>query len=156
MLGSPACRNYRYTIVMSLFRLMSSVSILAVLLTAAGCGGSSPTSPSSDVSYAQVDLVVGTGAEATAGKSATVEYTGWLYSATATDNKGARFDSGTFAFTLGAGTVIRGFDQGVTGMRVGGTRRVVIPPSLGYGTSGSGVIPPNAALVFEIALTSIL
>ena len=131
--------------------------LLPVLLLAApGCGGSS-TSPSSNVPYSQTDLVVGTGAQAAAGNRATVAYTGWLYDAGRTDGKGTQIDSmPSYTFTLGAGQVIRGWDQGVVGMRVGGQRRLVIPPDLAYGSAGaSGVIPGNATLVFDIALLSV-
>jgi FKBP-type peptidyl-prolyl cis-trans isomerase FkpA len=132
------------------------LTVLGLLLVASGCGGSSPTAPDqSSVAYAQTDFTVGTGAEATAGKSATVQYAGWLYSETGQDKKGAQFDAGTFTFVLGSNQVIKGFDTGVTGMKVGGTRRVIIPPSLGYGSAGSGQIPPNAALVFDLVLTSV-
>lgn len=86
----------------------------------------------------------------------TVNYTGWIYLAGAVDNKGSRFDSGTFSFVVGQG-VIPGFSQGVNGMRVGGIRRVVIPPDLGYGNNpppGSG-IRPGETLLFEIELVSV-
>jgi FKBP-type peptidyl-prolyl cis-trans isomerase FkpA len=99
--------------------------------------------------------VLGTGLDATNGKVVTVSYTGWLYSATASDNKGSQFDTGSFSFTLGAGQVISGFDQGVLGMKVGGKRTLLIPSSMGYGASGSGSIPPNAGLVFEVTLTAV-
>ena len=126
-------------------------------MTAAGrTSSSSPTTPS--VPFTQTDLIVGSGATAVAGQRLTVSYTGWLYDATRTEQKGSQFDTsigrGPFAFTLGAGQVIRGWDQGVVGMRVGGRRRLVIPPELGYGASGSGAIPGNAVLVFDIDLLS--
>lgn len=98
-----------------------------------------------------VDLQVGTGAEAKAGQQVQVHYTGWL-------TNGTKFDSSVdrgepFAFPLGAGRVIRGWDEGVAGMKVGGKRRLVIPPQLGYGSRGAGgVIPPDAELVFEVEL----
>jgi FKBP-type peptidyl-prolyl cis-trans isomerase len=102
---------------------------------------------------------VGTGATAVSGQRISVNYTGWLYSNTAPDNKGSQFDTsagrGVFSFTPGAGQVIRGWDQGVPGMRVGGLRRLVIPPDMAYGSSGSGPIPPNATLLFEVELVSI-
>ena len=104
------------------------------------------------------DTVVGSGDEATAGKHVTVHYTGWLYE---NGQPGRKFDSSKdrndpFVFPLGAGHVIRGWDEGVQGMKVGGTRRLVIPADLGYGARGAGgVIPPNATLLFEVELLSI-
>ncbi len=132
---------------------MSCVFALALVLS--GCGSSSPTAPSANVPFSTVDLRVGTGAEATTGSRVTVNYSGWLYNSGGTDFKGTRFDAGTFSYTVGQG-VIAGFSQGTVGMRVGGLRRVTIPPSLGYGSQGSGqTIPPNATLIFEIELVSI-
>jgi FKBP-type peptidyl-prolyl cis-trans isomerase FkpA len=129
------------------------------IIAAVACGGdndSAPTAPSTDSApFSQTDLRVGTGAEATAGRRLTVNYAGWLYSATAAENKGRQFDAGRLPFTLGAGEVIRGWDQGVPGMRVGGLRRLVIPPELAYGSQGRGPIPPNATLVFDIELTNV-
>ncbi len=104
------------------------------------------------------DTVPGTGAEAQAGQPVTVHYTGWLHDPTAPDGRGKKFDSSKdhgepFVFELGAGRVIQGWDQGVQGMKVGGTRVLTIPPELGYGTRGAGgAIPPNATLVFEVEL----
>ena len=101
------------------------------------------------------DLVTGSGAPAQAGQQVSVHYTGWLYSSGV---KGAKFDSSKdrgdpFDFGLGEGRVIKGWDEGVQGMQVGGTRILVIPPQLGYGARGAGgVIPPNATLVFEVEL----
>lgn len=101
------------------------------------------------------DISAGTGATATAGQRVRVHYTGWLY----TDGvKGTKFDSSKdrgdpFVFQLGAGMVIRGWDEGVAGMQVGGVRTLVIPPALGYGARGAGgVIPPNATLMFDVEL----
>ena len=131
---------------------------LAVLLAVAvsGCGGDSdtPTAPSANVPFSTVDVRVGTGAEANTGRVGTVNYAGYLYSSTAAENKGTRFDAGTFTFTVGAG-VIQGFSQGVIGMRVGGLRRVIIPPSLGYGAQANGAIPANSTLVFDIELLAV-
>jgi len=104
------------------------------------------------------DTVAGSGAEATAGRRVSVHYTGWLHDPTAADQRGKKFDSSKdrgqpFAFLLGAGNVIRGWDEGVQGMKVGGTRVLTIPPEMGYGARGAGgVIPPNATLVFEVEL----
>jgi FKBP-type peptidyl-prolyl cis-trans isomerase FkpA len=101
------------------------------------------------------DMVEGNGAEAAAGQRVSVHYTGWL-----TD--GSKFDSSVdrndpFQFALGAGMVIRGWDEGVQGMKVGGKRKLTIPPNLGYGAQGAGgVIPPNATLVFDVELLEIL
>jgi FKBP-type peptidyl-prolyl cis-trans isomerase FkpA len=100
------------------------------------------------------DLKVGNGAEATSGKRVEVHYTGWL-------TNGQKFDSSVdrgkpFGFQLGAGQVIKGWDQGVAGMKVGGKRKLTIPPDLGYGARGAGgVIPPNATLVFEVELLAV-
>jgi FKBP-type peptidyl-prolyl cis-trans isomerase len=101
--------------------------------------------------------VIGTGAIAAAGNRVTVIYTGWLYDTSKTQGKGAQFDSNTFTFTLGAGQVIRGWDQGVVGMRVGGQRRLIIPPELAYGSStpDPAKIPANATLLFDITLTGV-
>jgi FKBP-type peptidyl-prolyl cis-trans isomerase len=100
------------------------------------------------------DLVPGAGALAAAGHSVTVHYTGWLSSGSKFDSSKDR--SNPFVFRLGAGDVIRGWDEGVQGMLVGGTRKLTIPPELGYGARGAGgVIPPNATLVFEVELLAI-
>jgi len=104
------------------------------------------------------DIVEGTGAVAEAGQVAVVHYTGWLYDAGADEQKGEKFDSSVdrgepFSFPLGAGRVIRGWDQGVAGMKVGGKRRLVIPADMAYGDRGAGgVIPPGATLVFDVEL----
>ena len=104
------------------------------------------------------DTVVGTGAEAAPGRNVTVHYTGWLYE---NDAQGEKFDSSKdrgepFIFPLGGGMVIKGWDEGVQGMKVGGTRRLVIPAELGYGARGAGgVIPPNATLLFEVDLLGV-
>ena len=101
------------------------------------------------------DTVVGTGAEARPGRNVTVHYTGWLYENGA---QGAKFDSSKdrgepFIFPLGGGMVIKGWDEGVQGMREGGVRTLIIPPGLGYGARGAGgVIPPNATLKFDVEL----
>ena len=141
--------------------------VLIALLSLAACSGGSDspsaptpsTPPPAGVPFSSTDLTVGTGVQAVAGRRLTVAYSGWLYDSTAADNKGTLFDSssaaGPFTFVLGAGQVIRGWDQGVPGMRVGGRRRLVIPPDLAYGSQGRGLIPPNATLVFEVELLSV-
>ena len=107
------------------------------------------------------DTTPGSGATATAGQRVKVHYTGWLHDPSAADGRGRKFDSSKdrgdpFAFPLGAGHVIRGWDEGVQGMQVGGTRTLLIPPGLGYGARGAGgVIPPNATLVFEVELLAV-
>ncbi|WP_293766490.1 FKBP-type peptidyl-prolyl cis-trans isomerase [uncultured Aquitalea sp.] len=100
------------------------------------------------------DLHVGEGAEAVAGQEVTVHYTGWLTNGSKFDSSKDRFQP--FSFPLGAGHVIKGWDQGVAGMKVGGKRKLTIPPELGYGARGAGgVIPPNATLVFEVELLQV-
>ena len=107
------------------------------------------------------DTTPGTGAEAAAGQRVSVHYTGWLHAPEADDGRGTKFDSSKdrgdpFKFHLGAGQVIGGWDEGVQGMKVGGTRLLLIPSELGYGARGAGgVIPPNATLVFEVDLLAV-
>jgi FKBP-type peptidyl-prolyl cis-trans isomerase FkpA len=141
---------------------LASFLCLASLVVVYGCGGDSngPSATQPRGEFAQTDLIGGTGATATAGRLLTVNYTGWLYDPTQPESKGRQFDTsagrGPYQFTLGAGSVIRGWDQGVVGMRVGGRRRLVIPPELGYGSAGSGsTIPSNASLVFDIELVNV-
>jgi FKBP-type peptidyl-prolyl cis-trans isomerase FkpA len=116
--------------------------------------GGAPTAATSAGGLTSEDLKVGSGTEATPGKTVSVHYTGWL-----TD--GTKFDSSVdrgepFNFSLGSGAVIKGWDQGVQGMKVGGKRKLTIPPELGYGAQGAGgVIPPNATLVFEVELLDV-
>ena len=143
--------------------------IAAVTLAIAACGGSALGPDPSDAEFDAslgidlasmtetasglfvLDVVVGTGKIAAAGDSATVDYEVWLADATAIDRGTA------FTFLLGGGSVIAGFDEGVTGMRVGGERTIVIPASLGYGSNGvEGVIPGDAVLVYELSLTAVL
>jgi FKBP-type peptidyl-prolyl cis-trans isomerase FkpA len=117
-----------------------------------------PTTPSG-LQYE--DTTVGAGAEARPGRPVNVHYTGWLYDPMQPNSRGKKFDSSKdrgdpFRFDLGAGMVIRGWDEGVQGMKVGGTRLLTIPPDLGYGARGAGgVIPPNATLVFEVELLGV-
>ena len=160
--------THRFTAHRPTGRLVSLLLAAAV----AGCGSTAPSgtaATAAPVASAQPDvaqLIVsdlrpGTGAEAQAGTLVTVHYTGWLYDPKAVETKGKKFDSSRdagqpFQFPLGAGKVIAGWDQGVAGMRVGGQRRLVIPSTLGYGQRGAGgVIPPGAALVFDVELLDV-
>ena len=135
------------------------VAAFVAILSLTACGGSGDDATSvvvaNPAAFTKTDVTLGTGTEAVAGKTVTVTYTGWLYSTSATANKGTQFDAGTFSFAIGSNQVISGFEQGVLGMKVGGKRTVLIPSSMGYGSSGSGSIPPNAGLVFDITLTSV-
>ena len=156
---------------------VASALALAAALAATACGGGEPAEQAPASAPAQAatggegvssittlqknDTVVGTGVEATSGKSVSVHYTGWLYNESAPDHKGTKFDSSVdrrepFDFNLGAGMVIQGWDQGVAGMKVGGKRTLTIPPAMGYGARGAGgVIPPNATLVFDVELLGV-
>jgi FKBP-type peptidyl-prolyl cis-trans isomerase FkpA len=137
---------------------LTFAALVVAFAVMAGCSNP-PTSPSNYAPFSKTDLREGTGTAAADGNVLTVNYTGWLYNRSQPDQKGAQFDSsvgGTpFSFTLGAGQVISGWDQGLLGMKVGGLRRLVIPPSLGYGASRVHSIPPNATLVFEIELLDV-
>lgn len=152
-------------------KLFASILLLASV-AACGGGGSSSGSSSSTQTWEQtsgsdavtsltsVDNVIGNGPTAVAGDTLTVNYTGWLYESTATNEEGPEFGSsaGTpFAFTLGAGQVISGWDQGLVGMKAGGTRTLIIPASLGYGAAGAGggAIPAGSALIFTVQLVSV-
>ena len=142
--------------------LAATIFALSALLSACGDSGDSSVTPASTgpTTLQITDTTIGTGATAAAGNAVTVNYTGWLYSASAAGFHGTQFDTSVgktpFKFNLGAGQVIAGWDQGVTGMKVGGTRTLVIPSSLGYGNAGAGgVIPPNAALVFTVELLAV-
>jgi FKBP-type peptidyl-prolyl cis-trans isomerase FkpA len=136
---------------------MRRFALLALVcgVALAGCT-STPSSPTPTVTFTQSDLRLGSGTEAVAGMLLTVQYTGWLYDPTKVDKRGVQFDTSTgrapFQFTLGAGQVIAGWDQGLVGMKVGGVRQLIVPPSLGYGAVRNGPIPANASLVFEVEL----
>jgi FKBP-type peptidyl-prolyl cis-trans isomerase FkpA len=141
---------------------LSKIGVVVLVGLIAACGGKPGAAPPSGVSSMQtVEITPGTGAAVTAGKIAVVQYTGWLYEAAAKDNKGKQFDSSRtqgrpFRFPVGTGQVIKGWDQGVLGMKVGESRRLIIPADLAYGDSGAGgVIPPGATLVFDIDLVAI-
>jgi FKBP-type peptidyl-prolyl cis-trans isomerase FkpA len=136
------------------------IAAFVALLSLTACGGggdsdSKTVNQNNPAALVKKDDVLGTGAEAVAGKTATVTYTLWLYSASAADHKGTRIESNSFSFKLGTNAVIPGFEQGVTGMKVGGKRTIEVPSSLGYGERGANGIPGNQGLVFEITLTKI-
>ncbi len=139
-----------------------AAAALACLLAITACGKAPPPYTGGDVGeFQRIDVVEGRGDPAKAGDEVSVHYTGWLYDEKAADRRGAKFDSSVdrgqpFVFMLGAGRVIRGWDEGVAGMRVGGKRELLIPADLGYGKKGAGgVIPPGASLVFEVELLDI-
>lgn len=136
--------------------------IMLVVAALAGCSQSQePAAPTSIKELVIKDSSMGDGDEAITGKQVSVHYTGWLYDESLPDNKGNKFDSShdrgrPFDFPLGAGRVIKGWDQGVAGMKVGGQRTLIIPPDLGYGKRGAGsAIPPNATLIFDVELLSV-
>jgi FKBP-type peptidyl-prolyl cis-trans isomerase FkpA len=140
---------------MRLYRRLCPIVTLTLI---AACSGSTEQAVTQLI---RQDDRVGTGVEAVAGRTVTVHYTGWLYDGSRPDQKGSQFDSSRdrnepFSFHLGAGEVIQGWDQGVAGMRVGGRRTLTIPAEMGYGARGAGgVIPPNAALLFEVELLEV-
>ncbi|MDX8400759.1 MAG: FKBP-type peptidyl-prolyl cis-trans isomerase [Gallionellaceae bacterium] len=146
---------------------LTSKLLLALLLSAAfvttACSKQElpPMTASKVTDLIIHEVKLGTGAEAIAGHGVTVQYTGWLYSETSSDHKGAKFDSSRdrnspFKFPLGEGRVIKGWDVGVAGMKVGGQRTLIIPPAMGYGSRGAGnVIPANATLIFDVELLDV-
>ena len=135
------------------------IAAFVALLSLTACGGSGDSSDSIAVSspaqLTKTDNTVGTGAEAVTGKSVTLDYTLWLYSASASDFKGKQVQTGPYTFTVGSANTIQGFQQGVLGMKVGGKRTILVPSNLGYGTAGSDLVPPNSGLVFELVLKSV-
>ncbi len=145
-----------------LIHIPLALMLAAGMVVLSGCSETpAPTNMKTGaVAFAQTDVVVGEGKEALVGKGVSVHYTGWLYDDSATDHKGKKFDSSRdrsqpFTFPLGAGRVIKGWDQGVVGMKEGGQRTLVIPASLGYGTRGAGSIPANATLIFDVELLEV-
>jgi FKBP-type peptidyl-prolyl cis-trans isomerase len=124
--------------------LLGFASLAFITLLVPACGSTSP----SDGTLTVEDLVVGTGGTVVAGDTVTVTYVG-------TFTNGTQFDAGTFTFRVGAGAVIKGWDQGLVGMRVGGKRRLTVPPNLGYGSQANGPIPANSTLKFDIVLVAI-
>lgn len=140
-----------------------SLVLLCSLISNTACSEQvTPKTETSNMSkLITTDVKVGTGETATAGKRVTVHYTGWLFDAAASNYQGRKFDSSRdrnepFVFQLGAGQVIRGWDVGVEGMKVGGQRTLIIPANMGYGSRGAGgVIPPDATLVFDVELLGV-
>ncbi len=153
-------------------KLTAFVTMLSISALLMACGGTKTeevkqvvtqknTPSKTAVSLKKIDVQVGNGATAKAGQKVSVHYTGWLYDPEAADNHGTKFDSSVdrgqpFQFPLGGGRVIKGWDQGVAGMKVGGKRTLIIPPAMAYGARGAGrVIPPNATLIFDVELLGV-
>jgi len=136
----------------------SFAAVFALVVAAASCA-TPPTTPSHYAPFSQTDLIIGTGPSVASGNLITVNYTGWFYDPSQPNNQGLQFDTsiGTtpFSFTVGTGSVIAGWDQGIIGMQTGGTRRLIVPPSLAYGQTRSGPVPANTTLVFDITLLAI-
>ncbi|WP_338758910.1 FKBP-type peptidyl-prolyl cis-trans isomerase [Massilia sp. METH4] len=132
---------------------------LTLALSACDRAKAPPAVAAAPAPFQKIDTVAGTGKEATAGATAVVHYTGWLYEPKAADQHGSQFDSSRgrdpFSFQIGAGQVIKGWDEGVQGMKVGGKRTLILPPDMGYGEGGAGPIPPNANLIFEVELLDV-
>jgi FKBP-type peptidyl-prolyl cis-trans isomerase FkpA len=148
----------------ALFATLCSTIFASNLSAQAPATAVAPTISKMDAKVMQlqkIDVKQGAGAEAVAGKAVIVQYTGWLYDPAAPGQKGAKFDSSRdrqvpFGFILGAGKVIRGWDEGVAGMKVGGQRTLIIPPDMAYGSRGAGgVIPPDATLIFDVELVDV-
>jgi FKBP-type peptidyl-prolyl cis-trans isomerase len=142
---------------MTVFRKIIPLIVLLALASACGSDSTSTAPTTSSAPYSQIDLVVGTGATATTGRNVSVNYALWLYDSTKADGKGQQIPQNppTYSWVLGGAGIIQGWNQGVVGMRVGGQRRLTIPPELAYGTSSQGPIPANATLVFDITLISV-
>jgi len=143
----------------------SAAALAAALALGLGSAAQAATpapaaaAPRAALALQKTDVVTGSGKAATPGATVSVHYTAWLYAPKATRQHGARFDSSEggapFTFKLGAGQVIKGWDQGLAGMKVGGRRTLVVPAALGYGAQGAGPIPPNANLIFDITLVDV-
>ena len=141
--------------------LSASIVLLVVFMLPQIAFAYKEMTATDETQFQKIDSTVGSGEEAEIGKTVNVHYTGWLYDENAPDTKGKKFDSSFdrnehFSFMLGAGRVIKGWDQGVTGMKVGGKRTLIIPPSMAYGSRGAGnIIPPNATLIFDVELVGL-
>lgn len=135
------------------------LGLVLVLAAAMSACSDAPTAPTSYAPYSVTDLREGDGVAAGVGSVLTVHYTGWLYDGTRPDGKGLQFDTSRgrapYVFVLGVGDVIAGWDRALPGMKVGGLRRFVLPPSLAYGPYRNNIIPPNATLVFEVELLGV-
>lgn len=149
---------------MNLISRLTAALLLSAAFVSTACSeqAAPPTMEKSNMTeLIKNDVKLGEGKEATSGKRVTVHYTGWLYDDAAFEHKGKKFDSSRdrndpFQFPLGAGHLIKGWDAGVQGMKVGGSRTLIIPPSMGYGARGAGnVIPANATLVFDVELLGV-
>jgi FKBP-type peptidyl-prolyl cis-trans isomerase FkpA len=138
-------------------QVLFCLPLLGVPFAAAGCDTSNNPflNPTFETAFTTTDLRVGLGTLASTGRKVTVNYSLWLYTTSTPDNKGQFIERGPFEYTLGAGGVITGWEQGIPGMRVGGLRKLVIPPSLAYGSAGSGSVPGNSTLLFEIELLGV-
>ena len=141
---------------------MRSVVVVGTVMAVSSCSSEKvPETMNNVPSLSVTDTRIGAGPVATSGKDVTVAFTGWLYDSNAANHRGKKFDSSSdrgqpLAFRLGAGTVIRGGEQGVEGMKVGGTRTLIIPADLAYGARGDGgLVPPNTALVFDVELLDV-
>jgi len=142
-----------------------ALALSASALAAAPTLAAAPATPAAKadapapMQLQKIDTVVGKGKQAASGNTVTVKYTGWLYSPKAPQGHGPQFDTSVggapFTFPLGMGAVIKGWDEGVVGMKVGGKRTLIIPSPLGYGARGSGPIPPNANLIFDVELVDV-
>jgi len=146
--------------------MLRSIPMLLTVALLAACSPKAPSAPSASATPAitelvKTDVAVGTGEPIEKYQVAVVHYTGWLYDPAAPEQKGTKFDSSRdrgkpFRFAVGAGSVIKGWDEGVAGMSVGGRRMLIVPAQLGYGDRGAGgVIPPGAALLFDVELLAI-
>jgi len=160
LLSSPLFKNVCASLaVAASAALLSAFAVPSAAQTPITQGNSKLDATPNDLQ--KIEVKQGTGTEATSGKAVVVHYTGWLYDTTKPNSHGAKFDSSRdrnepFGFVLGAGRVIKGWDDGVAGMKVGGQRTLVIPPQMGYGARGAGgVIPPNATLIFDVELLEV-
>jgi FKBP-type peptidyl-prolyl cis-trans isomerase FkpA len=145
-------------------KLLSYSVALTMAVAMSACKRDEPPAPTSSkaapaITLQKIDTVVGNGKAATAGSTAVVNYTGWLYEPNIESQHGAKFDSSVgrspFSFQIDGGQVIKGWDVGVQGMKVGGKRTIIVPAEMGYGANGIGPIPPNANLIFDVELLDV-